>query len=193
MKKKRRSKAGLPVKNKRLRLRARPGPASKKLKELMVVLRVKLRDPRYFRGLEKIRDQHWVRKFSFNGLTVAVKRTEGKISQGADYRALRRAFLSHQQAVRGGKINPKYYILRSIKVHGHIGDYLIMRYIPPYKDRNITSDRSFNVACSEVGANFNKLRCIPPQTTMHVMPLRNTKPHSPSEGKWIIYLPYDYC
>ena len=72
-----------------------------------------------------------VRLLRFGPLELAIKDTQRQADHGFYYKRLRRDFLLHQRAVRAGSLKSGRYILKSIKVHGRIGKYLVMSRIKP--------------------------------------------------------------
>ncbi len=165
---------------------------------LMSFLKQKLIDESFFWSLERVSlhpQNDYARKLDFEGLPIVVKDTYGIEKHGINFEAIRtKAYLVHQRAVRSKQIKPEYYILRSIKVYGRIGDYLVMQRIEERMIKRMTGAEldSFKTAKIELFTNLSKLRvtAMMPQAR-HLIAFRNTNPKDPAKGKWIVYLPYD--
>ena len=176
--------------------------------ELLRLLGKKLSEPAFFKklpllcsGVVKRFDFH----FSLNGqeqvVPVAIKDTSWPMQtlHGSEFEEIRNVFLAYQKAVRNGGIVPKACILRSSKVYGFIGRFLVMEYIA-----QVSLPEEFWASIeSELRANLSRLKiktgimraaglAVVPQVD-HMMTVANTNSGNPKNGKWIIFLPYDYA
>ena len=103
-------------------------------KELLQTLRIKLRKRSFFLSLKSVNPQDFlesVRIFYFRGQKVVIKDAKPGLSgaHGLSYEKHRKAFLQHQQAARQGRIDTSWYVLRTPKVYGRVGQYLIMEHV----------------------------------------------------------------
>lgn len=131
-------------------------------------------------------------RFFHKGVPVVIKWTGPALQHGGEYALLRHDFLAHQRAVRSGKIDAKSYVLRSPKVYGQIGGFLVLECINNAREQFIRlSDfssarkdlaRNLDFLCKKGTLSFSE---ITPQV-MHVMTT------GVEGGKWVFYLPYDY-
>ncbi len=159
-------------------------------KEMMDFLKSRLSQI-FFSALPTIRFK--VRKFMWNGKPVVIKDTLGFIDQGYQYDNTRKAILLHQRAVRSGKISARHYRIKTPKVYGRIGNYLVMEFM---QGKNY-DDNSGNLgmAYQELKENFKKL-CIENLLTepqLHdLIVLGNSNPGNPERGVWYFSLPYDF-
>lgn len=89
--------------------------------------------------------------------------------------------------MRKGEIKPENYKLRSIKVLGRIGNYLVMEHV---ENRKLDWDR-YKKITEELRGNFLGLTRKDfslriPQTSDIIVPGKR------EQGKLVVYLPYDY-
>lgn len=94
--------------------------------------------------------------------------------------------------MRNGEIKAENHVLRSPKVYGGIGNFLVMEFIGHYKPPEI-----YEVIVAELRKNFIKLKnkgliSKTPQD-YHFMCVGNTNPRNPKKGKFVVFLPYDYA
>ena len=176
-----------------------------KLKGSMAFLRRNLLGERdWFLSLKTLPGTASVRKFDFNGMHFAIKQTYGDTAHGANYLQFRRDALAYQFAAKKGRIQNKHHVLRSIKVHGRIGNYLVMSRVQSINRKNLAFpvQRSIEVALDELDRNFRDLTSDGIKlgnSTVHYFPqfhdimlIGNTNPKKPLKGKWIFCFPYDY-
>ncbi len=154
---------------------------------------------RFFDSLPMVNGRHSVRTFEFDGRSIAVKDTKGLLSQGFDFRLVRSALLTHQRAVRTKALVPEYYSLRSIPLYGRVGHLLFM---PLIEGRTFGQVMRFGsdaekervqMVRADVVSSMNQLHFqgafeYRPQTTDLIVSTKNGK----KDGKWIVYLPYDF-
>lgn len=175
--------------------------------ELLRYLRQNLFKPNFFENLPNVHEG-CIRRLDFHFYTngkegvvpVAIKDTDYKFDlyprhEGKNFKDLRKIFLAHQQAVKKGRIRAKKYLLRSPKVYGTIGDFLVMEYIaetplPRNLWKKIWPELETNL--SRLGEKGPEKGFSRPQA-WHAMPVANTNPKSPLKGKWVVFLPYDYA
>jgi len=104
-------------------------------------------------------------KFTFQGKPVAFKNTLASKKHGFDPASLRNDFLTHQRAVRSGQIIADKYVLRSPKVYGMVGQYLVMECIEGATIDNASTRfaldkfqrRNFFDSVHQLEQNFSKL------------------------------------
>lgn len=174
--------------------------------ELLKYLRQNLFKPDFFENLSglygprvKQLDFHFYINKREHVVPVVIKNTGAFAhipeSQGKNFEEIRRSFEAHQRAVRSGKINPKTYILRSPKVYGRIGDFLVMEFVAKTDLHWDLRKEIFK----EVGRNFLRLKDKnligkrPVPQTWSLITVANTNPKNPEKGKWVVFLPYDYA
>ncbi|MFH1391927.1 MAG: hypothetical protein ABIH20_06450 [Candidatus Diapherotrites archaeon] len=154
----------------------------------------KLTNPKYFKSLPDIRNppdserpDSSVRLVQIGKKKYVIKNTYGAEEHGHDYHKLRRDILAHQKAVRSRKINPKNYKLGSIKVLGRIGNYLIMEHV-----ENVKLDwETHQKVTEELRDNF--LRLTQEDHNLQIPQVADILVSGKREnGKFIVYLPYDY-
>ena len=175
---------------------AKPGlEKTKKLQRLLSDLNEKLKDKAFFGSLPKT-DPIFssLKNFSFEGVDVVIKDTRGFDCEGKNFNELRNSFLAHQKAVRSGELRPKNYFLKSIKVYGRIGDYLIMQRIKTIRDYEMyESDKwTLEKIRTELRHTFygllgKGLIKVVPQAD-HIMFPRSRKKIN---GRLVVYMPYD--
>lgn len=163
--------------------------------KLMSMLREKLADPNFFNTLPQIEKNSRVRKIRIGNLDVAIKFTSNLDPEGhgINFESFRKIFFEHQRAVRNGELTPRHYKLRSIRVFGRIGNYLIMELVKGMEIEGISEyperEKFLVTAYEELNANFSRLLqthrigFIPQTSHMIIKKDKN--------GRWIIYLPYD--
>jgi len=173
-----------------------------KVQRLMEYLEEKFKDPNFFNSLTKDNTIHTpnVRTKEFEGTTFAIKNTHGMVSHGFDAEKMRKDFLAHQMAIRKGELKATHYKLRSIKLLGKIGDYLVMQYIPIINIREMRANhqwaQSHVRAYGELAGNLltlhntGKIDRVPQYSDLRST--GNTNPSDVNKGKWVFYLPYDY-
>jgi len=172
-------------------------------KELMAELERKL-TREFFESLKDAdpdlhrKDPHKVKQFEFEGKLYVIKDTLGRGNlQGYNYEDYRRALHVHQLAVRNGIIKPKHYMLRTIRVHGRIGNYLVMDFVDGRKYstlvNSLESPQFLKKTRDELEENLEKLN-KKGFTTM-VRGRRFQFDHSIVRKArfdvWEFYLPYD--
>ncbi len=174
--------------------------------ELLHYLRQNLFKPDFFKALPtlygsriKRLDFHFFVGEQEHVVPVAIKNTSAiglyPESQGKNFEEIRESFLAHQRAVRSGRINPKTYILRSPKVYGRIGDFLVMEFVA---ETNLPWELRKDVPI-ELVRNFLRLKDKnligkrPVPQTWNLITVASTNPGNPKEGKWVVFLPYDYA
>jgi len=211
--KKRRSRKAI-----KLSLKARPNVTARPVgwqKDLMKYLRKELNsNPGFFNTLEILKGDRGVPKrvLDFRGKKVVIKRDptvkDPDIAKrgihGGNYEKIRKLLLAHQAGVLEGKINPKSYVLRSIKVYGRIGEFLVMDYVQgkgyyyhyflPYSGTSGTIDlKDVREAKNEIEQNFCKVVGVNQKHLQFfdMIVAGKTNPAHPEKGKWIFYLPYD--
>ncbi|HLC79946.1 MAG TPA: hypothetical protein VJG83_06030 [archaeon] len=167
-------------------------------KDILAFLEKKLANKKFFEGLPKI-SKYSIRKFEYNGKTAVIKQTYGDSSHGIEFGKIRQTLLKHQMAVRTKKIVPKTYKLRSIKVFGRVGNYLVMDFVKGQnlgdwfdRHKNPEVARHLSEATYEMERNFNSQGALPIPQLTDLIVAGNTNPQEPTKGKWIFYLPYDY-
>lgn len=154
----------------------------------------RLTDPKYFESLPHVvdpadlgRDNPFVRVVKIGKKEYVIKNTLGEEGHGQDYHLLRHDFLTHQKAVRSGELKPETYKLKSIKVFGKIGNFLLMEKV----DNIELTWEQYEKVITELYDNFldltRKNRNVRiPQTEDMIVSGRK------ENGKYIVYLPYDY-
>ncbi|MBN2067245.1 MAG: hypothetical protein JW744_02145, partial [Candidatus Diapherotrites archaeon] len=172
-----------------------------KHKRMMKFLKKRLREKGFFESLPDLGGPPYgnMKACDLGGFELAIKNTFGFKEHGSDFKKFRSVFLAHQMAVKEGRLNPQHYILKSIKVYGKIGNFLVMQRVKekPVAEMGYAEKTSFETARSEVKKNFEELFAEheikrPPQTRKHVLAVENTKPQQPEKGKWVVCLPYDF-
>ncbi|VVB74745.1 Uncharacterised protein [uncultured archaeon] len=140
-------------------------------------------------------------KFVFKGNPVAFKNTLASKTHGSDPASLRNDFLIHQRAVRLGKISADKYILRSPKVYGMVGQYLVMEYIEGATIDNAAAKfgldkfqrKNFLDSAYQLEGNFSKLLADGALSNIKRKPQwTDVMVAGHNNGKWVFYLPYDY-
>jgi len=160
---------------------------------LLNLLQEKLADPNFFENLPFL-CLNRVKVFDFNGTRVVIKLAPNEW-QGLDFKRLRGDFLAHQRAVRRGLIKPQHYTLRSPRVYGVVGHFLVMEYVTPLDQWRLGP--KINIVKDELKTNFlvlqkrNLVGHYAPQSS-DLIPAGETNPSNPEESKLVVFLPYDY-
>ena len=175
-------------------------------RRLIQELEGKLKNPDFFNGLPSLKSSS-VKRFEFNGVSVAIKNTKGNIPPGSnirqmhgyDFNSFRKTLLAHQEAVRNKGITASRYKLKSIKVYGRIGNFLVMEFVESpsrgkvRRELNAAVRKSLDAATAQLESNLGKLTRdytnIPQET--HLMVVGNSNPKYPDKGQWVFFLPYD--
>jgi hypothetical protein len=171
-------------------------------KQLLHELQATVRDTKKFEALPSPGGSGYVRLYTFRGKRVVIKDTRGRATEGFNYGEIRKSIKKHHTHVLDGKIAAERYRIKTPRVYGTIGNFVVMEYMPsvsykyardhfshPYKG-------SMERAVREVQKNFDRLvatHAIPkaPQIS-DIMVLGNSNPEQPDQGKWYFSLPYDY-
>ncbi|MFA4855566.1 MAG: hypothetical protein WC634_03215 [archaeon] len=162
---------------------------------MLNLLQERLAEPRFFETLPYLSSSYKVRWFDFNGYKVVIKLVPNE-RQGLDFKRLRGDFLAHQRAVRRGLIKPQHYTLRSPRVYGVVGHFLVMEYVTPLLDQWRLGPK-INIVKDELKTNFlvlqkrNLVGHYAPQSS-DLIPAGSTNPSNPKESKLVVFLPYDY-
>jgi hypothetical protein len=168
--------------------------------ELLRYLRQNLFKPHFFENLSDIYagrikrlDFHfWIDKKE-HVVSVAIKNTNMPDLypelQGKEFEEFRDRFEVHQRAVHSGKIRPKRYILRTPKVYGLIEDFLVMEFVA----QTHLPENYWKEIWSELEKNLSRLKIKKQPQPWHAMPVANTNPRNPENGKWIIFGAYYYA
>ena len=169
---------------------------------LLKFLQGELQKPGFFRGLLETIGTPKVRKFVFDGTPVAIKNTKGFAEEGRNYAKLRQNFLKHQFAVRNGRIKAQFYKLKSPRVYGVIGNYLVMEFVAekpildflPADEKKAEEIKASCIkAIRELEENIKQInKAAPKPQVTDIMIAGNTNPKEPLKGKWIFFMPYDY-
>ncbi len=187
-----------PKKKHRFRIRGNPLfkrhlIPQKNRKTMLKILQKKLNE-KFFDSLPKLQDYNpQIRVCKYNGKRVIIKDTKGNQDEGFNFQELRNSFLEHQKSARQKAINTDSYILRSPKIYGRIGNYLVMELIED-KYEEIYSSRpelrnKMVMAFNQLRRNFRKLKSDKlikriPQLYPMITGIENSR--------WVFYLSYDY-
>lgn len=165
-------------------------------KKLLSFLRTYLgQEHKFFHDLEKLTASGSIRKFCYEGQTVAIKSTDGTEMHGHNFKKLRKTFLAHHLLLKTGSINAKYYKLRSARVIGRIRNYLIMSFVEgkradQMRFNNVEEEASFSSALVELRENFSELK---KQGHIEQSPqFLHLIVAGKQQGKWVFYFPYDF-
>jgi hypothetical protein len=168
----------------------------KRREQRLVAFLHKSLTPSFFDSLERISNSAMVvKRLDFEGLSLAIKDTNGDAGHGYAFEKSRQSFLAHQQAIRFGELQSVNYKLHSARVLGKIGPYLIMTFMkgePLYELRQKLAgptNESLESALSELENNFNKLQEF---NKIGMIPDITHLTAKLEKGKWIFYLPYDF-
>lgn len=132
-------------------------------------------------------------RFFYNGVPVVIKWTGPFHLHGGKPNLLRHDFLAHQRAVRAGQIDTSFYILRSPKVYGKVGDFLVMEYVSNAIKQEASLRESFTNARGQLERNLHFLEMENRLSFPLERPQsRHLMAAGVENGKWIFYLPYDY-
>ncbi|MFA6268338.1 MAG: hypothetical protein WCW13_04385 [archaeon] len=89
---------------------------------------------RFFSALPQINpDSIYVKRFLFKGHPAVIKDTYGDVNHGQYPTELRHMLAIHQIEAKNERINTRSYLLRTPKVYGQVGNYIIMEEIQDYK------------------------------------------------------------
>jgi hypothetical protein len=105
----------------------------------------------FIAGLKLVKKKVYVG--NFKGTPVAIKVTRGSIFEGANPKRVQKDITLHDEAIRRGLIDNKFYVLHTPLVYGTIGPLLIMEYIK--ESKRVTREEK-NVATAELWANLGK-------------------------------------
>lgn len=161
----------------------------------------RLRIPFFFRVLRRASPTaKVVKRYSYEGVPIVIKDTEGMAEHGYEFEELRRAVLEHQKAVRDGRIVADRYRIKTPKVYGRVGRkgrYLVMEDMGErHPDMHSLGERDYDAARKQAYNNFEELvrrgNIKRAPQVLHMMPLGNTNPKEPEKGVWLTSLPYDY-